>query len=125
MLWLAIAVGGAVGAAARHAVNVALHARYGSLFPWGTVTANVVGCFAIGLLAGAVAAGRIHLGESARAFVFVGVLGGFTTFSSFGLDTLTLVKGGALLPALLNVAAHVLVGLGAVWVGFGLGSARF
>jgi CrcB protein len=124
VIWLSIALGGAMGAAARHAVNIALHVRYGSTFPWATFTANAVGCLAIGLLAGAVAAERIQIGELGRAFLFVGLLGGFTTFSSFGLDTLTLVKGGAVLSALLNVAANVLVSLAAVWVGYALGSGR-
>jgi CrcB protein len=124
VIWLVIAAGGALGAMARHALNAALHVRYGASFPYGTFAANAIGCLVIGLLAGVLVAERVHLGEMARAFVFVGILGGFTTFSTFGLDTLTLVKGGALLTAALNVAANLIVGLSAVWIGYSLGSLR-
>jgi CrcB protein len=124
VIWLAIAAGGALGSAVRHGVNIALHTRYSAAFPWGTFVVNAAGCFAIGALAGALAAERLHLNEIGRAFVFVGVLGGFTTFSSFGLDTLTLAKSGAVMQAAGNVAGQLIVGLGAVWIGYGLGSWR-
>jgi CrcB protein len=124
VIWLAVALGGAIGAAARHGLNAALPLRYHTTFPWGTFAANAAGCFVIGLLAGAVATERLSLGETGRAFVFVGVLGGFTTFSSFGLDTLTLVKSGAFMPALANVAGQLVVGLGAVGIGYSLGAVR-
>jgi CrcB protein len=79
---------------------------------------NIIGCFVIGALSGLIAAERLHLRFYWREFVFVGILGGFTTFSTFGLDTMTLARTGALGAALLNVALQVGVGLAAVYVGF-------
>ena len=113
---------------ARHAMNTAIHhsgqMRYGA-FPYGILAVNTAGCLAIGLLAGLLAAGRVQMGEHVRTFLVVGVLGGFTTFSSFGLDTFTLMRGGQSLLALTNIGAHVALGLTALWAGFTLGSWRF
>ncbi len=81
---------------------------------------NISGCLIIGLLAGLTTAGTLRLSEPARAFVFVGILGGVTTFSSFGLDTLTLVRAGATGAALANVAAQVVIGIGSVFLGYWL-----
>jgi len=119
MTWLAIAVGGALGAVARHAVNHIAHTHaLAARFPFGTLAANLSGCLAIGLLAGALAAGRIALPFHWREFVFVGLLGGFTTFSTFGLDTLLLGRTHSMGHAALNVALHVAGGLAAVWIGY-------
>ena len=74
-----------------------------------------------GALAGRVASGRLRLTPAMRTFLFVGILGGFTTFSSFGLDTFTLAHGGDHTAAFWNVAAHMVLGIGAVWLGFNLG----
>jgi len=123
LIWIVIAAGGALGAVARHAVNHAIHARYGP-FPFGTLAVNVLGCLAIGVLAGALAAARVQIGEAGRTFLIVGLLGGFTTFSSFGVDTFTLVRGGHLGLAFANVAGQVVVGLAAVWAGFTVASWR-
>jgi CrcB protein len=95
MLWLAIAIGGGLGAVARHAVSHLFNLRFGTTFPAGIFVVNAIGCLTIGLLAGLIASTRLHLGEVGRTFVFVGILGGFTTFSSYGLDTYTLLRGGA------------------------------
>src|SRR5687768_3806404 len=93
MTWIAIAVGGAFGAVARHAVNHVVHAQWLSTrFPAGIVVVNISGCFVIGLLAGLIASDRIALRLHWREFVFVGILGGFTTFSTFGLDTYLLAR---------------------------------
>jgi CrcB protein len=124
VLWLAIACGGAIGAAARHGLNVALHTGTASRFPWSTFAANALGCLAIGLVAGLVASTRLHLGEAGRAVLVVGVLGGFTTFSAFGLDTFTLARGGQNGLAVLNVAGQLLVALSAVWLGYAAGAWR-
>jgi len=91
-----------------------------SRFPIETVVVNLVGCFAIGVLAGLVAAGRLPLRTNWREFVFVGVLGGFTTFSAFGLDTLTLVRSGQAASALINVVLQVVGGLAGVLAGLRL-----
>ena len=116
--WIAIGIGGALGAMARHGIGVAVSRIMGTPVPYATAAVNLVGCFAIGALAGAVAAGFLRLGGTSRALIFVGVLGGFTTFSSFGLDTLTLVRTGDVGLALANVAIQVGFGLAAVFLGF-------
>jgi len=121
MIWIAVAVGGALGSMARHLVSLELSHRFERSVPWAVFTVNVIGCLVIGLLAGRIASGRLHLSTLARTFVFVGILGGFTTFSSFGLDTFTLAHGGNHAAALWNVAGQVGLGLGAVWLGFNLG----
>lgn len=123
MTWLLVGIGGAVGALARHAVNSLVH-RYGATFPWGIFIINVSGSLVIGLLAGLLAAGRIHMGAQARVFVIVGVLGGFTTFSSFTLDTLTLIRAGHIWQAAGNVAGQVGLSLLAVMLGFSVGAAK-
>jgi CrcB protein len=118
MTWIAIAVGGALGSLARHAVNHILHTRWlDARFPVGTVAVNLIGCFVIGLLAGLLASERIAMRPSWREFVFVGVLGGFTTFSAFGLDTFTLARAQPL-SAVANVVIQVAGGLAGVWLGY-------
>jgi fluoride exporter len=109
--WIAVALGGMIGTLARHAVNVAF-ARSMRPAPYATASVNLIGSLLIGALAGSIAGGRLVLPASMRAFVFVGLLGGFTTFSSFMLDTLALAEGGATGAALLNVAGQTVLGLG-------------
>ena len=119
MTWVAVGVGGGLGSMARHAVNHWTHAYWLSTrFPAGTVAVNVSGCLLIGVLAGSLAAGRIAIPFQWREFVFVGLLGGFTTFSTFGLDTLLLARTHSPGLALLNVGLQVVGGLVAVWVGY-------
>ena len=123
MTWLAIAVGGALGSVARHAVNHVVHERWlVTRVPVGTVAVNLAGCFVIGLLAGLIASERIALRLHWREFVFVGLLGGFTTFSTFGLDTFLLARTHSPMQAALNVGAQVLGGLALVWAGYLLGA---
>ena len=123
MIWLAIAAGGALGAVARHGVNHVVHQRaLSATFPAGIFLINVLGSFAIGVIAGLLAANRISLSGSARAFVIAGVLGGFTTFSSFSLDTLTLMRAGHYGQAFWNVSGQVVLSLAGVWAGFKLAS---
>ncbi len=118
MAYVWVAVGGALGSMARYAVSLGAARWLGAEFPWGTLLVNVVGSFAIGLLAALVAAdGRPLLGADARAFVLVGVLGGFTTFSSFSLETLQLARADALGAATLNVLLSVVLCLGGAWLG--------
>lgn len=117
VLW--VALGGALGSVARFALSGIAVRWLGAGFPYGTLFVNVTGSFTIGLLAALVAAdGRPSLGADARAFLLVGVLGGFTTFSSFSLETLNLARSGALAPAMFNVAGSVVLCLAAVSFGF-------
>lgn len=120
MIWLAIGSGGALGAVARHALNLYVQQRISSTFPAGIFIINVIGSFVIGLLAGALAANRLQLSHQARAFLIIGFLGGFTTFSSFSLDTLAVARDGHPGQAIFNVAGQVGLSLLGVWIGFRL-----
>lgn len=93
--WIAVGLGGALGSIARHGVNRLVHQQWPALrFPLATVVVNVLGCCIIGILAGLVVSGRLPVRPYWREFVFVGVIGGFTTFSTFGLETITLLRTG-------------------------------
>lgn len=122
-MYLWVALGGALGSVARYAVSLGATRWLGAAFPWGTLLVNVAGSFAIGLLAALVTSdGRPALGSDARAFVMIGILGGFTTFSSFSLETLTLARNGALGAAAANAGLSLALCLAAVWLGFGAAS---
>jgi CrcB protein len=115
-----------LGSTLRHAVNVLFAQVVGRPGAYATAAVNIVGSLAIGLLAGLFASGRMqHLANPIetsilRAFLFVGILGGFTTFSTLMLDTFTLAEGHQLSAAFLNVAVQVFFGYGAAYVGFRL-----
>lgn len=119
MTWFAVAAGGALGSMARYGINQLVQARWPLVrLPIATLAVNVIGCFAIGLLAGLIASDKLQLRFMSREFIFVGILGGFTTFSSFGLDTLTLARSGAPGTAFLNIALQIGLGLLATSAGF-------
>jgi CrcB protein len=115
-LW--IALGGALGSVARYGCS-SLAARWiGETFPWGTIIVNVAGSFIIGLFATLTGPdGRLIASPDARQFVMVGLCGGYTTFSSFSLQTLNLVRDGELAQAGGNVIVSVAACLAAVWLG--------
>lgn len=114
---LLVGIGGFIGSAGRYAVGVwTLQAMGTQRFPWGTFLVNVSGCLLIGVLAG-LADRHALFGEQARLFLFTGLLGGFTTFSAFGLETMTLLRRGDLAVAASYVGVSVLLGLVAVWLG--------
>lgn len=115
----AIAIGGAIGAVARHIVGAQMLRMLGSGFPWGTLTVNVVGSFAMGALVELMAI-RWNVGPELRAFMTVGVLGAFTTFSTFSLDVAVLGERGALLPAALYVLMSVGLSISALFFGLWL-----
>ena len=116
-----VGLGGFLGSVLRYLVSLAVDSGPDPrLMPWATIIVNVAGCLAIGLLAGW-SEGRGVLGDGLALFVMVGLLGGFTTFSAFGLQTAELVRGGYAGRAALNVAAQVVPGLAAVWLGFSAG----
>lgn len=118
MRWVLVGFGGLLGSVARYGLT-GLVQRWaeGARFPWGTLAVNVLGCGLIGLLAG-LADSRQLMSAETRIFLTVGFLGGFTTFSTFGLETLMLARGAGALSALVNVLTHVLLGLAAVWFGY-------
>jgi CrcB protein len=121
LTWIAVASGGALGSMARHAVTrFVLHEWPLLRFPAATLIVNLVGCVVIGALAGAIASGQLTMRAQWREFVFVGLLGGFTTFSAFGLDTLTLLRAGEPAQAVANVLVQVLGGLAGVYAAFTL-----
>jgi CrcB protein len=111
MSWLMVAVGGALGSLARYGVTVAVARAAGNPAPYATAIVNVAGCAAAGMLLGVIATGRLPLTLDQRALIFSGVLGGFTTFSGVGIDTLTLVQEGRGFAAAANVALQIAVGL--------------
>ena|SRR5688572_29189056 len=123
MVWLLVGVGGALGSLARHGLNHIIHQRQlSSPFPLGIFTVNILGSVAIGVIGGLIVSGRWSLSLEARTFVIVGVLGGFTTFSSFSFDTLALVREGYLVQAVWNVVGQVGLSLFGVWAGYRLAS---
>jgi CrcB protein len=111
-----VGIGGSLGAMARYLLSRFVQAQAGPAFPYGTLAVNLIGCLIIGALSQWADARNAFTPQS-RAFVFAGMLGGFTTFSSFGNETMALMRADQHLLALLNVALHVVLGLGAVWLG--------
>lgn len=116
---LIIGLGGFVGTVARYGVSVLAYKYAGATFPFGTLTVNIVGCFLIGLVYGVIQEKDV-LSTTSRLFLTVGVFGGFTTFSSFGNETLLLLRAGHLLLGIGYVLISVLVGVAAVWGGYSL-----
>jgi len=117
---LAIAAGGAVGALLRYWVSSGTYALLGRGFPYGTLVVNVLGSFAIGFLF-VLFLERMTLSGEWRAGILVGVIGAFTTFSTFSIETLNLLEEGAHLKASLNVALSVALCLAGAWFGLLLG----
>jgi CrcB protein len=115
-LW--ISLGGALGTAARFWFSGLVASKFGETFPWGTLLVNVSGSFAIGLFAGLTdPGGRLLVQPTARQFFMVGICGGYTTFSSFSLQTLKLVQDKEWLHAGANIIGSVALCLIAVWIG--------
>jgi len=117
---LAVAAGGALGALLRYGVSLGVHGLFGRGFPYGTLTVNVSGSLAIGLLY-VLLLERSALAPEWRLALLVGLLGAFTTFSSFAIETLLLGEEGAPVRALLNVVASVVTCLAACWAGLWIG----
>ena len=114
---LLVGFGGFIGSILRYLASGAVQQSMKRLdFPYGTLAVNVIGCFIIGFLA---QYGEKHgaFSNESRAFIFIGILGGFTTFSSFGNDTINLARENFVMGALANVGANVILGLLAVWLG--------
>ena len=110
-----VLVGAAIGAPARYLIDRAIQRWRGSPFPWGTLTVNVLGCLVLGIVAEATVDDHI------TALLGTGFCGGFTTYSTFAYETASLTRIGAWLPALLNVVASVVFGIGALVLGVVIG----
>jgi CrcB protein len=117
---ISIGLAGFVGTLARYALTEWIAEKYGQAFPAGTLVINLLGCLLAGLLF-YLLVDRYAVSPTARAVILVGLLGGFTTFSSFGLQTFTLLRNGELGLALLNIGVSNIGGLLLVWVGYSLG----
>lgn len=115
VLW--VGLGGFLGSVLRYLVGGWVHRGLNTpWFPYGTFVVNMTGCMVIGFLGG-LAEARQLFNPEARLFLFIGVLGGFTTFSTFAYETSAFLDDGQILAAFLNVGLHVILGLVAVWLG--------
>ncbi len=115
---LAIGCGGFIGAILRYLASSWIQRSFGqSGFPIGTLMVNLVGCLVIGLLGGLNETREIF-SPHVRSMIFLGILGSFTTFSTFGYETLALLRDGQFLAACASAALHLIVGLAAVWTGY-------
>ena len=116
MKLLLVGAGGFLGSVARYLLSGYVQTRTSDAFPFGTLVVNVLGCFVIGALS-EMADARAFLSADARAFAVVGLLGGFTTFSAFGNETLNLARDRDWALAGANVMGHLVLAIGAVWLG--------
>lgn len=114
-----IAIGGAVGAMARYSASLGVHGLFGHAFPYGTLFVNVVGSFSIGLLYVVIMDSTVELGHY-RAPLMIGLLGAFTTFSAFSLETIQLMESGDIWKAGINIGLNVVLCLVACWSGLAL-----
>lgn len=115
--WILIGIGGLAGTLLRYWIGgVLARQKAGASFPYETLVINVAGCLFIGALAGLAESRGVFSGTT-RAVVFIGLLGGFTTFSTFGYETFQLLRGGQIATAASSVALQVILGVSAVWAG--------
>ncbi|TWF54200.1 fluoride efflux transporter CrcB [Neorhizobium alkalisoli] len=119
-----VAVGGAIGSVFRYLVGVWAVRLFGPSFPWGTFAVNVIGSFFIGLMVEMIAR-RFNASAEMRVFIVTGIIGGFTTWSSFTLDTMVLLERGAALPAFAYLAGSLVISFAAIFAGLALGRAMF
>ena len=114
---LLIGVGGALGSMARYLLSTLVYRLVPSLFPFGTFAVNVVGCVLFGIIVG-LAEQRFVLRPEARVFLLIGVLGGFTTFSTFAFESFELLRDGQFMSAAINVVGQIVAGVVGLWAGF-------
>ncbi len=123
MAYFYVFIGGGLGAVCRYGVTTTVGMLLGGMFPWGTLVVNLVGSLLMGLVLGALlplAKSLQLLPESLRLLLTVGFLGGFTTFSSFSMETLTLLRGDSFFLAAVNVVGSIVLGLAAAYIGYQL-----
>jgi len=124
LAYLWIAIGGALGSVARYWFSGVVGRQFGETFPWGTLLVNISGSFAIGVCAAlSEPGGRHFIKPAGRQFLMYGICGGYTTFSSFSLQTLQLIREGDWFKASANALASLGLCLVAVWLGYALGAA--
>lgn len=116
--YLLVAAGGALGSVARYALDGLVMRLASPYFPSGTFVVNAVGCLAFGLIVGLADGRLVPLTPVGRLFVLIGLLGGFTTFSTFTFETFQLARDGEFARAALNAAGQVFVGYFAMWAGY-------
>jgi CrcB protein len=113
-----VGVGGFIGAIFRYALSgLVYRLAENPYFPYGTLAVNVLGCLIIGFLGGLAENSQIFNPEI-RVLVFIGILGSFTTFSTFGYEIFTFLRDGQILASAANLISHIILGLGAVWLGY-------
>jgi CrcB protein len=118
LAYVLIAIGSALGGMARYFMSGIITMATGETFPYGTMFVNISGALAIGFIATLTGPdGRLLVGTPARQFMMVGICGGYTTFSTFSLETLYLMRAGEWIPATMNAVGSVLICLVAVWIG--------
>ncbi|MBK8575075.1 MAG: fluoride efflux transporter CrcB [Elusimicrobia bacterium] len=118
--YLLVAVGSALGGVARVALSGGIYRRWGTSFPWGTLVVNLVGCFLIGVFF-SWAEIRLRLSPAARLFLMAGFCGGFTTFSTFALETTQLMRAGAPAAAIVYAIGSAVLGVALFWMGSVMG----
>ncbi len=112
--------GGFFGSVSRYLLSGAVYRIVGkTLFPYGTLAVNIIGCFFIGLLSGISETHNLFTPEI-RLFIFIGFFGGFTTFSTFGYEVFSFANNGQIFSSFANIALHLILGLGLVWLGYAL-----
>lgn len=112
--------GGFIGALARYGLSGLVHRQMPlTTFPYGTLVVNLLGCLAIGVITGLVEARQLF-GPDIRMFLLIGILGAFTTFSTFGYETLAMIQNDEYLRAVGNIGTHIILGLALVWLGYAL-----
>ncbi len=112
-----VAAGGAIGSAGRYLLAGLVHRFTSAYFPYGTFAVNVVGCLLFGLIFG-LTEQRFQISPTVRAFLLIGVLGGFTTFSSYAFESFQLIRDAQYLRASVNMAGQVVLGLASFWLGY-------
>ena len=117
MTLLLVGIGGAIGSVARYALSSFVQRHSASLFPFGTFAVNFVGCACFGVIVG-LAQERFLLRPETRAFLLIGVIGGFTTFSTFAFETFELLRDGQYVWATLNAVGQVTAGIAGLWAGY-------
>ena len=116
--------GGFLGALARYGLSGLVHRQLPlATYPYGTLVVNLLGCLMIGVVVG-LTESRQLLGPEMRMFALIGILGGFTTFSTFAYETFAMIRNDETLRAIANVGGHVLIGLACVWLGYALTTSK-